>query len=239
MMIAIEGSEAILVRCERMVTVLGRVSSFHFLFVLSLMVMWRSVAVCGEIHEAVKGNESVKVKDLIRQNPDLVANKDEDGFTPLHLAAANGYQQIVEFLLSTKAEVNARDNAGSTPLHQAAAAEGHSGDVLELLLAHGAAVNAADRQGLTPLHYATLANNRDAVKVLLKHGANANAKDDKGGNTPLILAAAKGYKEVVELLLDHGANVNVADETGTPLAWAMRTHHADIADLLRRHGGHD
>jgi ankyrin repeat protein len=110
---------------------------------------------------------------------------------------------------------------------------------VEVLLAHKADVNAADKHGLTPLHYATLANNRGVVKALLDHGANANAKDNEVGDTPLILAAGKGYKEVVELLLAHGADVNAADNIGTPLAWAMRTDHADVADLLRQHGGHE
>jgi ankyrin repeat protein len=89
------------------------------------------------------------------------------------------------------------------------------------------------------LHYATLVNNPDAVKTLLDHAANANARDNNVGDTPLIMAVAKGYEGVVKLLLENGANVNLADSQGTPRAWAMRTGHADIADLLRQHGGHD
>ena len=50
----------------------------------------------GVIHEAVKGNDISTVRKLINDNPDLVSSKDEDGFTPLHLAAANGYKDIAE-----------------------------------------------------------------------------------------------------------------------------------------------
>jgi ankyrin repeat protein len=224
---------------KAMATVFERVPGSCLSLVLVLMLTWSSPALCGEIHEAVKSNDSARVRELIKNNPDLVFSKDEDGFTPLHLAAANGYKSIAEFLLATKAEVNSRDNAGSTPLHQAATAEGEHTSVVELLLAHEADVNAADRHGLTPLHYATLANNRDVVKSLLYHGANANAKDNEVGDTPLILAAGKGYKEVTELLLEHGADVNAADNIGTPMAWAMRAGHADVANLLRQHGGHE
>jgi ankyrin repeat protein len=218
-----------------MVTVFERVRGSRVPLVFVLILTWSSLALCGEIHEAVKSNDSAKVRELIGNNPDLVFSKDEDGFTPLHLAAANGCKSIVEFLLTTKAEVNSKDNAGSTSLHQAAAAEGQHSDLVELLLAHKADVDAADKNGLTPLHYATLADNQDAVRSLLTHRANANVKDNKHGNTPLIIAVAKGNKKVAELLLAHGADVNLADNEGTPLAWATRTGHADVADLLRQH----
>jgi ankyrin repeat protein len=203
------------------------------------MFAWSSLAFCAPIHEAVKNDDVTKVREMIKSDPSLVFSKDEDGFTPLHLAAANGYKDMVDFLLAAKADVNAKDNAGSTPLHQAAAAEIQHRDIVEVLLAHKADVNAADRQGLTPLHYATLANNLGLVGLLLNHGANANARDNKVGDTPLILAAAKGYRKIVEVLLAQGADVNAADKRGTPVAWAMRTGHADIADLLRQHGGHE
>jgi ankyrin repeat protein len=213
---------------------------FDALLALSLgFSMCRTSAMCQQIHEAVKDNNLPEIRLLIKNNPNLVLSKDEDGFTPLHLAAANGYKSMVEFLLSIKADVNAKDNAGSTPLHQAAAADGEHSDIVELLLARKADVNAADKQGLTPLHYALLADNPDVAIALLKHGANPNVKDNTAGHTPLILAAAKGYKQVTELLLMHGADVNASDDRGTPLAWAIRTDHANIANLLRQQGGHD
>jgi uncharacterized protein len=215
----------------------GRAFGSRILVLLVLVLTWSGTALCGEIHAAVTKNDSAKVRDLIKNDPDLVFSRDEDGFTPLHLAAANGYKGIVEFLLTTKAEVNSKDNTGSTPLHQAAA--GKHSDIVEMLLAQKADVDAADQHGLTPLHYATLANDQDVVKLLLTHGANANVKDNKHGNTPLIIAVAKGNKKAVELLLAHGADVNLADNDGTPLTWAMRTGHADVAGLLRQHGGHE
>jgi len=222
-----------------MVTIFGRVHGSRVTSVLVVMLTWSSVALCGEIHDAVKNNDSAKIRELIKKSPDLVSSKDEDGFTPLHLAAVNGYRDLVEFLLTNKADVNSRDNAGSTPLHQAAAGEGDHSDLVELLLAQRADIDAADKHGLTPLHYAALADNQNTIRSLLTHGANPNIKDHKYGNTPLIIAVAKGNKKVAELLLAHGADVNLADSDGTPLAWATRTGHADIADLLRKHGGHE
>lgn len=216
-----------------------RILSFYTPLIVAFILMSSSYAICGEIHDAVTNNDSVKVEKLIRQNPDLVFSKNENGFTPLQLAVTNGYIDIVQYLLTTKADVNARNNYGGTPLHLAAMVKGQHGDLVEMLLAHGADVNACDAHALTPLHYAALVDNPDAVRLLLDHGAKVNARDNKVGDTPLILAAGKGYKEVVELLLAHGADVNLADNEGTPLAWAIHTGHPDIADLLRKHGGHE
>lgn len=215
-----------------------RVRKFPFIAFL-LVLSSSNLALAGEIHEAVKNNELVKVRSLIKDSPDLVFSKDEDGFTPLHLAAANGYKEIAELLLANKADVNAKDNGESTPLHQAVAAGGEHADLLELLVAHKADVNAADANGLTPLHYAALADDGKAVKLLLAHGAHPDVREKVDGNTPLIIATGKGYKDVAEVLLANGADVNAPDKKGTPLAWAIHTGHPEIADLLRQHGGHE
>ena len=51
--------------------------------------------------------------------------KDNDEWTPLHLAARYGHKEIVEYLVEKGADVNAKDKEGWTPLHFAAQ-EGHT-----------------------------------------------------------------------------------------------------------------
>jgi ankyrin repeat protein len=224
-----------------MVTIVGRPFRLRNVRFIAFLLLLSSsdLVLAGEIHEAVKNDDLAKVRSLINNNPDLVFSKDEDGFTPLHLAAANGYKDMAEFLLANKADANATDNSQSTPLHQAIAAVGEHVELLELLITHKADVNAADTNGLTPLHYAALADNGKAVKLLLARGAHPDVRDKVDGNTPLIIATGKGYKDVAEVLLANGADVNAADKKGTPLAWAIHTGHPDIAKLLRQHGGHE
>jgi ankyrin repeat protein len=57
--------------------------------------------------------------------------------------------------------------------------------------------------------------------------------------TTLHLAAERGDNAVVELLLANGAKTDVtaihAVYPGTPLDWAERVGHEDVADLLRQH----
>ena len=61
-------------------------------------------------------------------NPNI---QDEDGISPLHLAAQNGHTQVVELLLEHEAEKDIKNNQGFTPL-SLAAQKGHT-QVVELL----------------------------------------------------------------------------------------------------------
>ena len=47
-------------------------------------------------------------------------NKDAQGCTPLHMAAMEGRDAVVELLMANKSEINAKNNYGQTPLHMAA-----------------------------------------------------------------------------------------------------------------------
>ena len=57
---------------------------------------------------------------------------------------------------------------------------------------------------------AAASGNADAVKVLLDHGADVNAKESAHGQTALMFAAALNRADVVQLLLARGADPNVA-----------------------------
>ena len=143
--------------------------------------------------------------------------------------------------LTAGADVNARDEAGHTPLHGAA---GISGDpaVVEVLLEAGADPNAQTEDGSTPLHWAAgLSRNPAVVEVLLVAGANLEARCELG-RTPLHEAADPAFwlaknenLPVVETLLAAGANPNARDMGGsTPLYGAdlMKEHPAVIEALL-------
>lgn len=73
---------------------------------------------------------------------------DEQGATPLHIAAANGYIRVVEFLLDQHVCTDVKDIDDWQPVH-AAACWGHL-DVLELLVQNGADLNARTKHDETP-----------------------------------------------------------------------------------------
>ncbi|EZA52656.1 protein phosphatase 1 regulatory subunit 16A isoform X3 [Ooceraea biroi] len=74
--------------------------------------------------------------------------KDHQGATPLHIAAANGYVRVVEFLLDQHVSTDVEDNDKWQPVH-AAACWGHL-EVLELLVQNGADLNAKNKHDETP-----------------------------------------------------------------------------------------
>jgi ankyrin repeat protein len=92
------------------------------------------------------------------------------------------------------------------------------------------------RRGESALHYvAARANPTEAQRVrfagmLLEHGARLDL--------PLGWACRWGRKELAELLIARGAPVDEPDAEAwaTPLAWAEKMGHAEIAGTLRRHG---
>ncbi len=175
-----------------------------FVMVVALLALaWSCRAFCDEIHDAAGHGELAKVQTLLKNKPDLVFSKNDNGQTPLHYAAQEGHKDVVEVLLIDKADVNAKDKVGCTPLH-VAAYRGHK-DVVEVLLAYKADVNAKDNNGFTPLHFAAGIGHKDVVEVLLAYKADVNANDNNG-HTPLAWAAREGHEDVVEVLRRHGGH---------------------------------
>jgi len=71
----------------------------------------------------------------------------------------------------------------------------------------------------------------DILKLLIKIGANVNAKDSYG-YTPLLYASRYNKLEVVKLLLKAGADINVRNKGDTALILAFINGHEEIVDIL-------
>ncbi|HEY3857123.1 MAG TPA: ankyrin repeat domain-containing protein [Verrucomicrobiae bacterium] len=160
------------------------------------------LAFCGEIHDAARDGDLVKVKTLLKDNPDLVFSKDIDGKTPLHWAVMHDRMDAANFLLTQKANVNAKEKTGLTPLHWAAMKCFR--DMAELLLSKKAEVNSRSIDGRTPLDWAAAQDCKDVAELLLANKAKVNVKT-YNGFTPLHTALFFGHTNLVNLLRQHGA----------------------------------
>ena len=148
-------------------------------------------------------------------------------------AAESGDAALVGKLLDGEADPNETDATGNAPLH-IAASSGHLA-AAELLLKHGADVNAKTKFGSTPLHCAAYGGHPEVARLLVTNDARVDVRDEIAA-TPLATAVFHGRTPVASLLLEHGAAVGARILDGTLLHWAAHRGHAEMVDLLLKHG---
>lgn len=73
----------------------------------------------ANIYEAVRADDLAAVKSFLKNGVN-VNEKDNEGKTPLHYAAAYASRELVQFLIEQGADINARDGKGRTPMSVAA-----------------------------------------------------------------------------------------------------------------------
>jgi ankyrin repeat protein len=133
--------------------------------------------------------------------------------------------ELVEFLLASGADINAKSDGGITPLDYAGGNTSRQA-VVDLLKKHGAicrwnVFDAIDRVDVVSLN------------VLLKSHPWLHCCRDNGENTPLHRATQMASKEMVTLLLANNADPNARNETGaTPIAAAISWRAQAVTDSM-------
>lgn len=120
------------------------------------------------------------LREHLAEDPDALAARSPEGFTPLHLAAFFGGGAAVRVLLAAGAppDADADNPAGVRPLHSATAARDH--DAVRALLEAGAAPDVRQQGGFTPLLAAAHADDPEMTELLLRHGADRTLAADDG-----------------------------------------------------------
>lgn len=113
-----------------------------------------------------------EVAELLNQMGADLHVRDFEGKTPLFLAALDGYEKVVKFLIEKGSIINMSSDSGDTPLHEAAI-RGHV-RIAKLLLQHGANINARRMTGETPLFLAIIACKAEMKQLLISSGAVMN-----------------------------------------------------------------
>lgn len=182
----------------------------------------------GNILHYLAGNlvvDSSAKKSLVGQavNSGISLNaQDQQGRTPLHIAAQNACISVMNILLEQidatgkiQVDVNLADYNGITPLHLAAKT---STACVNKLLAHNADKDAIDHDGATVVHYAA-STDQQTLEILLHHGSNPDVPDNNG-TTPLMIALSSAMLTNASVLLNAGANI-----------WAKTHEHKTTLDF--------
>jgi ankyrin repeat protein len=192
----------------------------------------------GNITEAEK---LLKTGELVNQT--TIGNQ-----TPLHLAAAEGQDDMVKWLLVHEANPIAQDQNGKTPA-EFAKSQGHDQtaqlilDYVELFKNEDKAIKAGDTETLrkllsqdgreyTILHVAAQTGSSQLIAIEIKSGEDVNAQT-VNGITPLHKAAVSGKLEIAQMLIRGGANVNISDiYNNTPLYYAISYENMELIKLF-------
>lgn len=187
------------------------------------------------LHYAVLNCPQV-VKDIFNGNKDAACIQDNDGCTPIHVAARSGSEEATKTVLAAAEDSNCIlaavatvDTKNKTALHYAA--ENGYTEVAKLLIDAGATVDCEDSEHRTP------------AQLAAEHGYLSTLKtveSGKAGDGPRLLVSASkaGQLLIVQYLLQN----NVSPERGNehtqtgPLSVAAMQGHNDVVLMLLRHG---
>ena len=195
-----------------------------------------------EILRAARSGDAARVKQLLEQDPRLIAARDPLGNTALILAVHSGHDEIAELLLGAGVQPDIYEAAsiGRTELvaqllsddpslldsyspegFTALALAAHFGHIetLQFLISRGGNMNAVSKHSMnvTPLHAALFGRRVEAAKVLVAAGADVTPRrggsgSPRAGWTALHYCAGYGFAELVEPLIDRGADINAPDD---------------------------
>lgn len=164
-------------------------------------IVFLLLTLCGQtlfsqnVFDLAREGKHEELARRVKQDPKLVSMKNNQGHTPLIVAAYNNQLKCVELLVNAGADLNYRFDQG-TALH-GAAFKGHL-HIVNFLLEAGAEKNIQDSTGATPLIYATLFKHKMVAQLLFIHGADPNIKDQTGSSA-LDYAKSTEQQNLVDL----------------------------------------
>lgn len=148
------------------------------------------------IFDLARNGTVAEVKDMMKQNPDIINQTNESGFSPLILACYRGNVEVAKFLIDNVKDVNYKSQEGTA---LSGLSVKYDKDLVTYLLNKKADPNIADATGSTPLFWAVKFGNKELIELLLRYKADKTLKDAQG-MTPFEYALQTNNKEIINLL---------------------------------------
>ena len=195
------------------------------------------------LHYAVLINSLSTVELLCRHGAMLDA-QNQNGQTPAHLAALQGYSNIYYGLVKLRANINIKDKHGRSAdyyfTNRKIAFDDFAGGCLhgkfvfveKSLKMYPSFLNERDKGSFTGLMRAVEGNHIDIVNFLISSGADTNLRNSKG-KTALFLACERQLSDIAEILLKSAADPNIPDNEGqTVIFLVIKNREAKLLKLL-------
>jgi hypothetical protein len=188
---------------------------------------------------AVQGNQLAAVNYLLAHGADPNAwtrinlrVPEGAAYSPVFVAASQGNREILGYLKSHGADVNAEWTLDGAPSQTALGASILAGDVqrTQLLIEYGANVNLVPKRGDLPLIQTVFApkNNVELAQLLLRHGADPDLKN-ADGVTPR--RQSRGYV-TLRTSIDQARPASATQlEPENMLDVAMALHYKALCDV--------
>jgi ankyrin repeat protein len=206
------------------------------------------------------------VRAFVAREPSLLQarmSRSEHYRTALHHAAAKNRPKIVRLLLDLGADPHATDATGATPLTTAASEKTDPAvaamlqqagvkldfiaalnleryDLAEAMLSDDPSRIGPQGRDTIALHLSAEKKNEAAVRWLIAHGVDVNAKRTLWdcNYTALHVTAANGAVDIARMLLDAGGDPEIHDDKydATVLGWAEYCNQPQVAQLIRERG---
>ncbi|KAL3321261.1 hypothetical protein Ciccas_000059 [Cichlidogyrus casuarinus] len=163
--------------------------------------------------DMLAGIFSVEPVETIQDIPQIDIELDEQIKADLEKAKAGQicFDSVMQYLIDNGVDINAKDLAGSTPLHYTAN-RGNEVAIMQLLANKKLEINvsikielielqATDDDLTTPLHLAATYNQTEIAKLLIYRGADLYMTN-KNGLTPLHIAVTDYNDALVKIMLE-------------------------------------
>jgi hypothetical protein len=210
-------------------TFITRLAPRHFVAMICTLATALAIAAePGALAQAVLGSDLQAAQRAIDSGAPINAVDPVTGHTALHSAVSLGgprYREMVDLLVSNKADVDAVDAATQlTPLAAAMVVtdngpfasleRSRAANIVDALLSGGANPNQALKAGESPLMLAVGLNNLSVVHALLARGANPNLRDAEQSTVLHIAYALDRPSTFIETLMAAGVDPNLRDAQG-------------------------